>query len=57
MTATPTTSPRGAPPARTFPIGRWLLRLGLPALAFAIAYWLVFTLRFLRDYVPHGGIS
>jgi hypothetical protein len=53
----PTTTSPDRPAAAPFPIGRWLLRLGLPALAFVLAYWLVFTLRFLRDYVPHGGIG
>ncbi len=58
MTTPTTTSPTGKPPTPpSFPIGLWLLRLGLPALVFVLAYWLVFSLRFLRDYVPHGGIG
>lgn len=40
-----------------FPALTWLLRLGLPVFVFALAYLAVYTLRFLRDYVPHGGIS
>ena len=36
-------------------IKRWIGRSLLLGGGLVLAYWLVFTLRFLRDYVPHGG--
>jgi len=35
---------------------RWAWRFALLGCGFALAYWLAFTLRYLRDFIPHGGI-
>jgi len=34
---------------------RWLARVGLALTAGLFAFWLVFTIQWLRFYLPHGG--